>query len=264
MLELVNVEFMFSGVILVLKGISLKVPKVEIITLLGANGAGKTTTIGAISGLLHTEEGEMTEGHILFEGKPIEDKDPTDIVRQGIVPVLDGRRVIEHMTVEQNLLVGSHLKPDIKSVREDIQKVYTYFPALERTKNRTAGYLSGGEQQMLVTSRVLMAKPRLMLLDEPSMGLAPLVVKEIFHVLSRLNREESITMLLVGQNVRIALSIASYGYLLENGRIVFDGKAMEMAKNEDVKEFYLGLSLSGGRKNYREIKHYKRRKRWLG
>jgi branched-chain amino acid transport system ATP-binding protein len=264
MLELVNVEFMFSRVILVLKGISLKVPKGDIITLLGANGAGKTTTIGAISGLLHTEEGEVTDGHILFEGKPIEHMDPTDIVRKGVVPVLDGRRVIEHMTVEQNLLVGSHMRPDIKEVREDIEKVYSYFPILERLKNRTTGYLSGGEQQMLVTSRGLMAKPRLMLLDEPSMGLAPLVVKEIFHVLARFNRDESITMLLVEQNVRIALSIASYGYLLENGRIVLDGPARDLAANEDIKEFYLGLSLSGGRKSYREVKHYKRRKRWLG
>jgi len=264
MLELVNVEFMFSRVILVLKGISMQVPKGDIITLLGANGAGKTTTIGAISGLLHTEEGEVTDGHILFEGEPIEHMDPTDIVRKGIVSVLEGRRVIEHMTVEQNLLVGSHLRPDIKSVKEDMDKVYSYFSILGRLKGRTTGYLSGGEQQMLVISRALMAKPRLMLLDEPSMGLAPLIVKEIFHVLARLNKEENITMLLVEQNVRIALSIASYGYILENGRIVLDGAAGELAQNEDIKEFYLGLSLSGGRKSYREVKHYKRRKRWLG
>lgn len=168
------------------------------------------------------------------------------------------------MTVEQNLLVGSHLRPDMKAVREDMDKVYSYFPILKRLKDRTTGYLSGGEQQMLVTGRALMAKPRSMLLDEPSMGLAPLIVKEIFSVLHRLNREDNITMLLVEQNVRIALSIANYGYLLENGRIVLEGSARELAQNEDIKEFYLGLSLSGGRKSYRDVKHYKRRKRWLG
>ena len=264
MLELVNVEFMFTKVILVLKGISIQVPRGAIIALLGANGAGKTTTIRAISGLLHTEEGEVTDGHILYEDVPIEHMDPTEIVRRGIVPVLDGRRVIEHMTVEQNLLVGSHLRPNMKSVRDDIEKVYSYFPILKRLQDRTTGYLSGGEQQMLVISRALMAKPKLMLLDEPSMGLAPLIVKEIFRVLATLNKEEHITMLLVEQNVRIALSIASYGYLVENGRIVLDGKAEELAENEDIKEFYLGLSLTGGRKSYRDVKHYKRRKRWLG
>jgi len=264
MLELVNVEFMFTGVILALKAISIQVPREAIIALLGANGAGKTTTIGAISGLLHTEEGEVTDGHILYEGRPIEHADPTDIVRMGIVPVLDGRRVIEHMSTEQNLLVGSHLRPNMKAVRDDMEKVYAYFPILKNLKDRTTGYLSGGEQQMLVISRAIMAEPRLMLLDEPSMGLAPLIVKEIFQVLDTLNKEENITILLVEQNVRIALSIASYGYLLENGRIVLDGKAEELAKNEDIREFYLGLNLSGGRKSYRDVKHYKRRKRWLG
>jgi branched-chain amino acid transport system ATP-binding protein len=264
MLELVNVEFMFTKVILVLKGISIQVPRGAIIALLGANGAGKTTTIKAISGLLHTEEGEVTDGHILYEDVPIEHMDPTAIVRRGIIPVLDGRRVIEHMTVEQNLLVGSHLRPNMKLVRDDIEKVYSYFPILKHLQDRTTGYLSGGEQQMLVISRALMAKPKLMLLDEPSMGLAPLIVKEIFRVLDTLNKEEDITMLLVEQNVRIALSIASYGYLVENGRIVLDGKAEELAENEDIKEFYLGLSLTGGRKSYRDVKHYKRRKRWLG
>ena len=264
MLELVNVEFMFTKVILVLKGISIQVPRGAIIALLGANGAGKTTTIKAISGLLHTEEGEVTDGHILYEDVPIEHMDPTAIVRRGIIPVLDGRRVIEHMTVVQNLLVGSHLRPNMKSVRDDIEKVYSYFPILKHLQDRTTGYLSGGEQQMLVISRALMAKPKLMLFDEPSMGLAPLIVKEIFRVLDTLNKEEDITMLLVEQNVRIALSIASYGYLLENGRIVLDGKANELAENEDIKEFYLGLSLTGGRKSYRDVKHYKRRKRWLG
>ncbi len=264
MLELVNVEFMFSGVIMVLKGISIQVPRGKVVALLGANGAGKSTTIKAICGLLHNEEGEVTDGHILFEEKPIEHMDPTEIVKKGIIPVLDGRRVVEHLTMEQNLLVGSHLIPDMRLVREGMEKVYSYFPILNKLKGRTAGYLSGGEQQMLVIGRALMANPRLMLLDEPSMGLAPLIVKEIFHVLNKLNKEDGITMLLVEQNVRIALTIADYGYLMENGRIMLHGSNKELAQNEDIKEFYLGLSLSGGRKSYHEVKHYKRRKRWLG
>lgn len=264
MLSLENVEFMFNGIILALKGISIDVPAGQIITLLGANGAGKSTTVKAIGGLLHVEDGEVTDGKIIFEGKQIEHMDPTDIVKMGIVPVMDGRRVMQHMNVEQNLLLGSHLRKNMQKVRESLVRVYQYFPKLNTLKKRTAGYLSGGEQQMLVTGRAIMANPRLMLLDEPSMGLAPLVVKEIFTVLHQLNQSEKITMLLVEQNVRIALSIADYGYLLENGRIVLHGSSQELASNEDIKEFYLGLNLSGGRKSYREVKHYKRRKRWLG
>lgn len=264
MLKFENVEFMFNKVILVLKGISLDVPTGRIVALLGANGAGKTTSLKAVCGLLHVEEGEVTDGHILFEDEPIETMEPTMIVKKGIVPIMDGRRVMEHMNVEQNLLLGSHLRKDFKQVKESLNRVYEYFPIMKKLKTRTAGYLSGGEQQMLVTGRALMAKPRLMLLDEPSMGLAPLVVKEIFNVLGVLNQEENITMLLVEQNVRIALSIAHYGYLMETGRIVLHGSSKELAQNEDVKEFYLGLNLSGGRKSYRDVKHYKRRKRWLG
>jgi len=264
MLKFENVEFMFNRVILVLKGITLDVPAGRIVALLGANGAGKTTALKAVCGLLHVEGGEVTAGHILFENEPVETMDPTMIVKKGIVPIMDGRRVMEHMNVEQNLLLGSHLRKDIKQVKESLNRVYGYFPILKKLKNRTAGYLSGGEQQMLVTGRALMAKPRLMLLDEPSMGLAPLIVKEIFNVLNMLNHEENITMLLVEQNVRIALSIADYGYLMETGRIVLHGSSKDLAQNEDVKEFYLGLNLSGGRKSYRDVKHYKRRKRWLG
>ncbi len=264
MLKFVNVEFMFNRVILVLKGISLEIPEGQIVALLGANGAGKTTSLKAVCGLLHVEQGEVTDGHILFEDEPIETMEPNMIVKKGIIPIMDGRRVMEHMNVEQNLLLGSHLRKDFKQVKKSLNQVYDYFPVMKKLKARTAGYLSGGEQQMLVTGRALMAKPRLMLLDEPSMGLAPLIVKEIFNVLGALNKQENITMLLVEQNVRIALSIADYGYLIETGRIVLHGSSKDLAKNEDIKEFYLGLNLSGGRKSYRDVKHYKRRKRWLG
>jgi len=264
MLELINVEMMYNNVILVLKGISIKVSEGDIVVLLGANGAGKTTTLKCISGLEHSEDGEVTRGKILFEEKPIEHMDPTEIVRLGIVQVLEGRRVAEHVSVEKNLLVASHLRPNLGEVKKDLEIVYSYFPPLKELKDRTSGYLSGGEQQMLVVGRALMARPKLMLLDEPSLGLAPLLVQDIFDVLKRLNYEEKITMLLVEQNVRVALSLAKYGYILENGRIVLDGTAEQLMSNEDIKEFYLGLSLKGKRKSYREAKHYKRRKRWLG
>ena len=264
LLELINVEMMYSGVILVLKGISLKVPEGGIIALLGANGAGKTSTLKCISGLEHTEEGEVTRGHILFQGESIEHMDPTEIMQRGIVQVLEGRRVLQHLTVEQNLLVASHLRPNLSEVKKDLEVVYSYFPPLQKLSGQTSGYLSGGEQQMLVMGRALMARPKMMLLDEPSLGLAPLVVREIFQVLKALNQQEKITMVIVEQNVRIALSISQHGYILENGRIVLDGKSEELMENEDIKEFYLGLSLKGKRKSYREAKHYKRRKRWLG
>jgi branched-chain amino acid transport system ATP-binding protein len=264
MLELINVEMMYSKVILVLKGISMRVPEEGIVALLGANGAGKTTTLKCISGMEHVEEGDVTEGQILFEGRRIDHMDPTEIVRLGIVQVLEGRRVLEHLTVEQNLLVASHLQPKLQEVKQGLAMVYSYFPPLQKLKNQTSGYLSGGEQQMLVLGRGLMARPKLMLLDEPSLGLSPFLVKEIFEILKRLNDEQKVTMLLVEQNARIALSISDYGYILENGRLVLEGTSGELLENEDIKEFYLGLSLKGGRKSYREVKHYKRRKRWLG
>ena len=264
MLEINNIEMIYNKVILVLKGVSLWVPEGSIVALLGANGAGKTSTLKCISGLEHAEEGEVTRGQILFEGLQIERMDPTEIVRLGIVQVVEGRKVLEHLTVEQNLLVGSHLRNEMDAVRSDIDLVYSYFPALKKLRNNTSGYLSGGEQQMLVVGRAFMARPKLMILDEPSLGLSPLLVKEIFQVLKELNEKEKITLLLVEQNVKIALSIARHAYIMENGRIVLDGKAEELLKNEDIKEFYLGLNLSGGRRSYRNVKHYKRRKRWLG
>ena len=264
MLELNNVEMIYNKVILVLKGVSLQVPEGGIVALLGANGAGKTSTLKCISGLEHAEEGEVTRGQILFGGRRIEKMDPTEIVRLGIVQVVEGRKVLEHLTVEQNLVVGSHLRKDMDAVRSDIELVYNYFPALKKLRNSTSGYLSGGEQQMLVVGRALMARPKLMILDEPSLGLSPLLVREIFQVLKELNEQEMITLLLVEQNVKIALSIARHAYIMENGRIVLDGPAEELLKNEDIKEFYLGLNLSGGRRSYRNVKHYKRRKRWLG
>ena len=264
MLELNNVEMIYNKVILVLKGVSLQVPEGGIVALLGANGAGKTTTLKCISGLEHAEEGEVTRGQILFEGKQIEKMEPTEIVRRGIVQVVEGRKVLEHLTVDQNLLVGSHLRKDMDAVRSDIDLVYTYFPALKKLRDNTSGYLSGGEQQMLVVGRAFMARPKLMILDEPSLGLSPMLVKEIFQVLKDINEKEKITLLIVEQNVKIALSIAQHAYILENGRIVLDGTAGELLQNEDIKEFYLGLNLSGGRRSYRNVKHYKRRKRWLG
>lgn len=264
MLELTNVEMIYNKVILVLKGISLQVPEGGIVALLGANGAGKTSTLKSISGLEHTEEGEVTRGRIVFEGKKIEQMDPTEIVRLGIIQVMEGRRVLEHLTVEQNLLVGSHLRQDLQDVKKDLDLVYDYFPALTKLRHNTSGYLSGGEQQMLVVGRALMARPKLMLLDEPSLGLSPLLVHEIFAVLQELNSQEKITMLLVEQNAKIALSISQHGYILENGRVVLEGTSQALLDNEDIREFYLGLSVKGRRRSYREAKHYKRRKRWLG
>jgi branched-chain amino acid transport system ATP-binding protein len=264
MLELINVEMMYDRIILVLRGISMQVPDGGFVAVLGANGAGKTTTLKCISGLEYAEKGEVTNGSIMVDGQRIEHKDPTEIVRLGIVQVLEGRRVLEHMTVEQNLLVASHLRQEMSEVKKDLDLVYDYFPVLKNLRKSISGYLSGGEQQMLVIGRAMMAAPRLMLLDEPSLGLAPFVVREIFGILRRLNKEMKITMLLVEQNVRIALSIADYGYIMENGRIVLHGTSADLRDNEDVKEFYLGLSLEGRRKSYRDVKHYKRRKRWLG
>jgi len=264
MLELANVEMVYSGVILVLKGVSLQVPEGEIVALLGANGAGKTSTLKSISGLEHAEEGEVTRGQITFQGQRIEHMDPTAIFRLGIVQVLEGRRVLEHLSVAQNLIVGAHLRTDSDRVRRDLDSIFDLFPPLKEMKKREAGYLSGGEQQMLVLGRALMAQPKLMLLDEPSLGLAPLLVQEIFNIMQRINNDRKIGMLLVEQNARIALAISHQGFVMENGRIVLRGSAAELKDNEDIKEFYLGMSLAGERKSYRKAKHYKRRKRWLG
>jgi branched-chain amino acid transport system ATP-binding protein len=263
-LELSNVEVRYLNVILVLKGVSLEVPDGGVVALLGGNGAGKTTTLKAISGLLHAEEGEVTEGGVDFDGHRLDKMDPVDVFRLGIVQVMEGRRTLEHLTVEQNLMAGAHLRSDQAAVKQDLDMVYGYFPPLLNLRHDTAGWLSGGEQQMLVVGRALMARPKLMLLDEPSLGLGPLVIQEIFDVFKRLNQDEKVTLLLVEQNVKIALSIAEYGYIIENGRIMLKGTNKELLGNEDVAEFYLGLSLSGKRRSYHDVKHYKRRKRWLG
>lgn len=264
MLKLNNMEVMYQGVILVLKGVSIEVPDGSIIALLGPNGAGKTTTLKAISGLLHSEEGAVTDGSVEFNGQRIDQMDPAEIVKLGILQIMEGRRILEHLTVEQNLKVGSHLRRDREGIKRDSGRVYDYFPALKRLKKQTVGWISGGEQQMLVIGRALMAQPKVILLDEPSLGLAPILVREIFRTIRRLNAEEKITMLLVEQNVRVALILAEYGYVLENGRIVLDGPSEKLKDNEDIKEFYLGLSQVGERKSYKAVKHYKRRKRWLG
>jgi len=264
LLELNNVEVIYSDVILVLKGISMAVPEKNIVALLGANGAGKTTTLKAISGLLHSEDGEVTSGSIHFLGKPTHHEEPENIVRMGLVQVMEGRRILEHLTVEQNLIVGGKLQKDWQELKNALERVYGYFPKLKEMRNRVSGYLSGGEQQMLVIGRALMAKPKLILLDEPSLGLAPLIVAEIFELTQKLQKEENLSILLVEQNARAALSIADYGYVLENGRIVLYGTGRELSENEDVKEFYMGITLSGEAKSFRDVKHYKRRKRWLG
>jgi len=264
MLNLSNIEVMYLNAILVLKGMSLEVPDGKIIALLGSNGAGKTTSLKAISGLLHTEEGEVTDGSIEFDGKRIDKMDPEDIVGLGIVQVMEGRRLFEHLTAEENLRIGAYLRHDGSNIKKDIELVYLYFPKLKLLRNKTSGYLSGGEQQMLVMGRAMMAHPKLMLLDEPSLGLAPLMVQEIYEIVQRFNAEEKTSILLVEQNARAALSIAEYGYVMENGKVVLDGPADKLKENEDVREFYMGLSQVGEKKSYREVKHYKRRKRWLG
>jgi branched-chain amino acid transport system ATP-binding protein len=264
MLRLNNIEVIYSDVILVLKGVSLEVAPGKIVALLGANGAGKTTTLKAVSGILHTEEGEVTDGSIEFEGRRIDRLDPEEIVRLGIVQVMEGHRLFEHLTVEENLLVGAYSRGDGSAVKQDLQRVYEYFPRLKELSTRTSGYLSGGERQMLVMGRGLMGHPKVMLLDEPSLGLSPVLVREIFKIARRINQEEKTSILLVEQNAVAALSVAEYGYVMENGKVVLDGPTPKLKDNEDIKEFYLGLSGVGQRKSYREVKHYKRRKRWLG
>jgi branched-chain amino acid transport system ATP-binding protein len=262
MLLLNNIEVIFDKVVLVIKGLSLEVPEGGIVTLLGANGAGKTTTLKAISGLLRPDRGEVTKGSVEFNGVSIEKKDAPDIVKMGIVQVLEGRKVFEHLNAEENLIAGAHTRASLTEVRKDLDVVYDYFPVLEKRRKVRSGYLSGGEQQMLSIGRALISRPKLMLLDEPSLGLAPLLVEEIFQILIRMNANEKVTFLLVEQNAAMALTIAQYGYIMENGRVVLDGEAETLMENTDVKEFYLGLT-EIGKKSYRNVKHYHRRKRWL-
>ena len=263
MLRLNNIEVTYLNVIRVLHGVSIEVADGAIIALLGANGAGKTTTLKAISGLLHVEEGEVTDGTIEWDGERIDKKPAQYIAKLGIVQALEGRRVFGHLTTEENLLVGAHNRADRAAVKRDLEMVYDYFPVLKDIRHNIGGYLSGGEQQMLVIGRAMMAAPKLMMLDEPSLGLAPMLVEEIYGIINRFNTEQKTSILLVEQNVRIALSIAHYGYVMENGRAVLDGPAEKLRDNEDVKEFYMGLSAVGAEKSYRKVKHYKRHKRWL-
>ncbi len=262
-LKINSIEVKYHEVILVLKGVSIEVPQGGIVALLGANGAGKSTTLKAISGLLKHEDGQVTDGNIMFMGERIDKKHAEEIAKAGIVQVIEGRRVFEHLTVEQNLIVGAHLRRDRGAVKEGLEMVYHYFPRLKQKRNETAGFISGGEQQMTVIGRALMANPKLMLLDEPSMGLAPMLIKEIFNIITRLHEESKISILLVEQNAKLALSVAPYAYVMENGRIVMDDTAEKLSENPDIKDFYLGLTDLGTRKSFREVKHYKRRKRWL-
>jgi len=265
MLELQNVEVKYLNTILVLKGVNIRLGQGGFACILGANGAGKTTTLKAISGLLRTEEGEVTDGGVYYEGTPIHKFYPEDIARMGILQVMEGRRLAEHLTVEENLRAGGLIiRGNGSRFKRDLDLVYGYFPRLKEIKNATAGYCSGGEQQMIAMGRCLMGHPKVMLLDEPSMGLAPLLVEEIADIVKRIHVQGKVSILLVEQNAHIALELAEYGYVLENGRIVLDGPAEILKKNEDVKEFYLGFTRMGERRSYRDVKHYKRRRRWLG
>lgn len=260
MLTLNNVEVIYDEVILVLRGLSLSVPEGKIVALLGSNGAGKSTTLKAVSGLLPSERGAVTDGSVTFRGQNITKMDAPDRVKEGMSLCMEGRHVFEHLTIAENLTAGAYTQKDSGS---DLDLVYEFFPKLADMRNRVAGYLSGGEQQMLAIGRALMARPKLLMLDEPSLGLAPLLVQEIFGYIKRLNVEQGLTVLVVEQNARRALEIADHGYIMEQGRIVLEGSAAEMRENPDVKEFYLGLGDEGGRKSYRDVKHYRRRKRWL-
>ncbi len=258
-----NIEVIYDHVILVLKGVSLDVPRGGIVALLGANGAGKSTTLKAISNLLRAERGDVTKGSIEFAGERVDGMTPNDLVKRGVIQVMEGRHIFEHLSIEENLLTGAYTRKDGRSaIQSDIEMVYGYFPQLKERRNAQAGYTSGGEQQMCAIGRALMSRPKMILLDEPSMGLAPQLVEGIFETVKRLNEEEGVSFLLAEQNTNMALKYAKYGYILENGRVVLDGEASALSQNEDVKEFYLGLS-SSGRKSYRDTKHYKRRKRWL-
>ena len=256
-----NIQVIYDEVILVLRGLSLSVPDGHIVALLGSNGAGKSTTMKAITGLLRTEHGEVTEGAITYRGRDITQSDTADIVRAGISLVMEGRHVFEHLTVRENLVAGGYTRG--RADDDSVARVFEYFPPLEERQTQRAGYLSGGEQQMLAIGRALMADPDLLMLDEPSLGLAPRLVEEIFEIILRLNSELGTTVLLVEQNARRALDIADHAYIMENGRVVLEGAADELAENPDVKEFYLGMAESGGRRSYRDVKHHKRRKRWL-
>ncbi|RJR25732.1 MAG: ABC transporter ATP-binding protein [Desulfobacteraceae bacterium] len=263
MLQVNNIEVVYNKVILVLKGISLEIQDGGVVALLGANGAGKTTTLRAISGILDVENGELEGGQIDFMGRPIHNLDPDEIVKLGISMVPEGRRVFRDLTVLENLLIGAHTRMDKEGIRADLEMIIRYFPVLKERKGQLAIYLSGGEQQMLVIGRALISRPKLMMLDEPSLGLAPLLVTEIFNILRSINGEQRTGILLVEQNARIALNFARYGYIMENGKIMLDGPSEELVKNEDVKEFYLGVKDDLAKKSYAEVKHYKRRKRWL-
>ncbi len=263
LLEVNGIEVIYNHVILVLKGVSLKVPEGGIVALLGANGAGKTTTLKAISNLLHAERGEVTKGHIEFGGKRVDRLNPSELVRRGVIQVMEGRHCFAHLTVEDNLLTGAYTRRASRAeVRADLEKVYAFFPRLKQRRASLAGYTSGGEQQMTAIGRALMAQPRMILLDEPSMGLAPQIVEEIFEIVRSLNSAAKTSFLLAEQNTMVALRFADFGYILENGRVVMEGNAKALSDNEDVKEFYLGIS-SGGRRSFRETKNYRRRKRWL-
>lgn len=263
LLSVNNVEVIYDHVILVLKGVSLEVPEGGVVALLGANGAGKTTTLKAISNLLRAERGEVTKGTIEYRGERVDRLSPPELVRLGVIQVMEGRHCFEHLTVEENLLTGAFTRRDGRAkISESLDKVYHYFPRLRERRSSQAGYTSGGEQQMVAIGRALMARPTTILLDEPSMGLAPQLVEEIFEIVRRLNQEEGVTFLVAEQNTNVALRYATYGYILENGRVVMDGDASALAENEDVKEFYLGVS-GENRRSFREVKHYRRRKRWL-
>ena len=261
LLEVNNIEVIYNHVILVLKGVSLNVPKGGITALLGGNGAGKTTTLKAISNLLHSERGEVTKGSIAYRGEDVAHRDPADMVKRGVIQVMEGRHCFEHLTVEENLMTGAYTRRDA-DVKQDLEKVYTYFPRLAERRKSQAGYTSGGEQQMTAIGRALMSRPETILLDEPSMGLAPQLVEEIFGIVKNLNEQEGVSFLLAEQNTNVALRFAHYGYILESGRIVMDGPAAELRENPDVKEFYLGM-YEEGRKSFRDVRSYRRRKRWL-
>lgn len=263
MLSVNNIEVIYDHVILVLKGVSLEVPEQGIVALLGANGAGKSTTLKSISNLLRAERGDITKGSIEFEGQRIDRFSSAELVQRGVIQVMEGRHCFEHLTVEENLLTGAYTRKDGNAaIQRDLDLVYGYFPRLKERYKAQAGYISGGEQQMVAIGRALMSRPKMILLDEPSMGLAPQLVEEIYEIVARLNQKEGVTFLLAEQNTNIALRYAKHGYILENGRVVLDGKAAELRDNTDVKEFYLGIS-EGQRVNFREVKHYRRRKRWL-
>ena len=264
LLSLENIEVKYMGVILVLKGVSLTVDDGRLVCLLGSNGAGKSTTLKAISGLLSAEDGRVTEGGIEYKGQRIENGDPEETAKKGIIQVLEGRRILEHLTVEENLKAGAYVLGRKSNTKQDLEMVYAYFPKLEMLRNQTSGYLSGGEQQMLVVGRALMAHPTIVMIDEASLGLAPLLQKEIYGIINRINKEEKVSILLVEQNARAALTISDYAYILENGKIVLEGPSSDLINNEDVKEFYLGIGSSGETRSYREVKHYKRKRRWVG